>query len=269
MELGQPTIAEGKHKQTDGGGENESDAPADRIAKGEKMKKSIKYGAVFALCITLAACGKSGNRPSVPEPQNSPGTVSVSPAESKTVDTKAESGGTVSTEEKAGEDDFYGEVIDGGFVLKRCNSEANEIVVPETIQGAPVVKIGEDAFSQLQCESVILPSSVTEIDTYAFFECTKLKNVELGEGVQVVGKYVFISCKSLESVRFPESLVKIESVIFNKCDALSEVYIPASVTEIPEGIAFIESCPNLVIVTPAGSVAEQVAKEAGIPVRNE
>ena len=269
MELDQPTIAEGKHKQTDGGGENESDAPADRIAKGEKMKKSIKYGAVFALCITLAACGKSGNRPSVPESQNSPGTVSVSPAESKTVDTKAESGGTASTEEKAGEDDFYGDVIDGGFVLKRCNSEAKEIAVPETIQGAPVVRIGKNAFAQLHCESVVLPSSVTEIDDEAFFECSELKNVELGNGLRRMGKVVFIYCRNLESVRFPESLVKIEGVLFHECDALSEVYIPASVTDIPEGIAFVETCPNLVIVTPAGSVAEQVAKEAGIPVRNE
>ena len=80
----------------------------------------MKYGAVFALCIALAACGKSGNRPSVPEPQNSPGTVSVSPAESKTVDEKADQGEATSTGEKVSEDDFYGEVIDGGFVLKRC-----------------------------------------------------------------------------------------------------------------------------------------------------
>ena len=233
------------------------------------MKKIMEYGAVFALCIILAACGKSESHPSIAESQNNTGTVSADTAESKAADTDPGSVETASAGEQTNEDDFYGEVIDGGFVLERCNSDAKEIVVPKTIQGAPVVKIGEDAFSQLQCESVILPSSVTEIDTYAFFECTKLKNVELGEGVQVVGKYVFISCKSLESVRFPESLVRIESVIFNKCDALSDVYIPASVTEIPEGIAFIESCPNLVIVTPAGSIAEQVAKEAGIPVRNE
>lgn len=233
------------------------------------MNKCLKYGVLFALCIGLSACGQSESHSSAAESQNSAGTVSANTVESKPVEEKTDQGEPTSTGEKVSEDDFYGEVIDGGFVLERCNSDANEIVVPETIQGAPVVKIGEDAFSQLQCESVILPSSVTEIDTYAFFECTKLKNVELGEGVQVVGKYVFISCKSLESVRFPESLVKIESVIFNKCDALSEVYIPASVTEIPEGIAFIETCPNLVIVTPAGSVAESVATEAGIPVRNE
>ena len=96
-----------------------------------------------------------------------------------------------------------------------------------------------------------------------------MKNIEFGNGLQVVGKYVFLHCRSLESVRFPESLMKIEGVIFYECKSLSEVYIPSSVTDIPEGIALIESCPNLVIVTPAGSVAEQVAMEAGIPVRNE
>ena len=205
------------------------------------MKKSIKYGALFMLCMALAACGKSGNHPSVPEPQNSPGTASVSSAESKTVDGKTDQGEAASTGEKASEDDFYGEVKDGGFVIIRCNSEAKEIVVPETIQGAPVVRIGKTAFAQLQCESIILPSSVTEIDEEAFFSCTKLKNIEFGNGLQVVGKYVFLHCRSLESVRFPESLMKIEGVIFYECKSLSEVYIPSSVTDIPEGIALLES----------------------------
>lgn len=233
------------------------------------MKKSIKYGALFMLCIALAACGKSGNHPSVPEPQNSPGTESVSPAESKTVDEKTDQGEAASTGEKASEDDFDGEVIDGGFVLKRCNSDAKEIEVPETIQGVPVVRIGKKAFSHLECESIILPSSVTKIDDEAFFQCFDLRNIEFGNGLREIGQAAFGFCKSLESVQFPESLVKIEGVLFHRCDVLSEVYIPASVTEIPEGIAFIESCPNLVIVTPAESVAERVAMEAGIPVRNE
>ena len=233
------------------------------------MNKFLKYGILFALCIGLSACGKSESQSSVAESQSSTGTVSANTVESKPVDEKTDQGEASSTGEKVSENDFYGEVIDGGFVLERCSSEANEIVVPETIQGSPVVRIGKNAFAQLQCESVILPSSVTEIDDEAFFECSELKNIELGNGLQVVGKVVFLYCENLESVRFPGSLVKIEGVIFHECKALSEVYIPASVTEIPEGIAFIESCPNLVIVTPAGSVAESVATEAGIPVRNE
>ena len=209
----------------------------------------------------MSACGK----------EKAPAVSGTAPAVSGTASAQKETDVTQEQvhETETTENDFDGEVVDGGFVLKRCNSDAKEIVVPETIQGAPVVRIGKNAFAQLHCESVVLPSSVTEIDDEAFFECSELKNVELGNGLRRMGKVVFIYCRNLESVRFPESLVKIEGVLFHECDALSEVYIPASVTDIPEGIAFVETCPNLVIVTPAGSVAEQVAKEAGIPVRNE
>ena len=227
-------------------------------------KKITAIVIILILCMGMSACRKekapavSGTAPAVSGTASAP----------KETDVTQEQVHETETTETT-ENDFDGEVVDGGFVLKRCNSDAKEIVVPETIQGAPVVRIGKNAFAQLHCESVVLPSSVTEIDDEAFFECSELKNVELGNGLRRMGKVVFIYCKNLESVRFPESLVKIEGVLFHECDALSEVYIPASVTDIPEGIAFIESCPNLVIVTPAGSVAEQVAKEAGIPVRNE
>ena len=224
-------------------------------------KKITAIVIILTLCMGMSACRK----------EKAPAVSGTAPAVSGTASAPKETDVTQEQvhETETTENDFDGEVVDGGFVLKRCNSDAKEIVVPETIQGAPVVRIGKNAFAQLHCESVVLPSSVTEIDDEAFFECSELKNVELGNGLRRMGKVVFIYCKNLESVRFPESLVKIEGVLFHECDALSEVYIPASVTDIPEGIAFIESCPNLVIVTPAGSVAEQVAKEAGIPVRNE
>ena len=55
---------------------------------------------------------------------------------------------------------------------------------------------------------------------------------------------------------------------FSSCDSLTEVIVPASVTTLPAGIIATGSCPNAVIVTPAGSAVEADCIEYDVPYRN-
>ena len=72
-----------------------------------------------------------------------------------------------------------------------------------------------------------------------------------------MGDLVFSYCTSLTSLRIPEGTTTI-GALFCFCPSLKEVYIPASVTEIT-GMVLNDTCPNGVIVTPSGSVAEEFA----------
>ena len=71
-----------------------------------------------------------------------------------------------------------------------------KITIPSTINGKTVVTLGNDAFkSATQITEVIIPSTVKEIGLWAFRDCTKLKNVNLGNVEEIEG-YAFEGCTS-------------------------------------------------------------------------
>ena len=156
----------------------------------------------------------------------------------------------------------------GIYVLESCSSDAEEIIVPDKIDGRAVGVIGPSAFYGLKAKRISLPDSVTEIGESAFLDCTSLEEIDLGEGLRSIDGMVFSGCSNLKEVTFPESLAAINDMTFFLCDNLEKVTVPATTTEIPNGIAQKDTCPKVTIYTPAGSTAETVAIEAGIPVEN-
>lgn len=57
-------------------------------------------------------------------------------------------------------------------------------------------------------ESVDMPNTVVDIDAYAFYECTNLKNVRISENLNYIRTYAFQKCK-LESITLPPTLKSI------------------------------------------------------------
>lgn len=155
---------------------------------------------------------------------------------------------------------------DGTCELTACLTDAKKVVIPETLDGETVVGIGTNAFVDMQAEEIILPDTVTYISYASFNAMENLKKVDLGKGLTTVERQAFNLCTALQSVKFPEGTTSLGIAAFSMCAALEEAYIPASVTEIKG--KFVLECPNIVIVTPAGSAAEQVAIDNGLPVRH-
>lgn len=102
------------------------------------------------------------------------------------------------------------------------------------------------------------------IGEQAFFGCTNLRSVEIEGALVGIGGMAFAGCISLQTIVFPEGLEQIGRGAFSGCYNLKSVTIPDSVREIGDNAFF--GCDDLVIRTPAGSYAEQWAKENGVPV---
>ncbi|MGN1273085.1 MAG: leucine-rich repeat protein, partial [Thermoguttaceae bacterium] len=83
------------------------------------------------------------------------------------------------------------------------------------------------------------------------------------EGVKEIWFEAFKGCVSLTSIVIPEGVEMLDSGLFKGCKALKTVVIPGSVDDIFDD-AF-EGCPNVTIHAPAGSEAENFAKEKKIP----
>ncbi len=54
--------------------------------------------------------------------------------------------------------------------------------------------------------NVVIPEGVTEIDSFAFYDCTALKSLSLPSTLKKIGGYAFNSCKSVESITSASTL---------------------------------------------------------------
>ena len=115
--------------------------------------------------------------------------------------------------------------------------------------------------------AVTIPSSVTEIESWAFFGCSGLKSFEVESGnknycaengVLFTKDKATLVCypggKPGESYTIPSSVTEIERFAFSDCRGLTGVTIPSSVTEI--GWGAFSDCRGLTGVTIPSSVTE-------------
>ncbi len=96
-----------------------------------------------------------------------------------------------------------------------------------------ITSIGKFAFYECSnITAVSIPSSVTSIGEYAFTYCSGMKMLSLGSGVKYIGTAAFSDCYSLASLSLPSGLQTIAQEAFYRCEAITAVTVPQSVTEI-------------------------------------
>ena len=143
------------------------------------------------------------------------------------------------TDEKSTSDEnnliFEYEVKDGEVIITGMEGTADELVVPDFIEGKPVVKIDRMAFySSIYLLELTLPHTLREIGEYAFMYCDYLKTVSLSEGLEVIGESAFDGCYSLEKICIPSTVTVIGSSAFENCESLVKINIPESVKTLSE-----------------------------------
>lgn len=106
---------------------------------------------------------------------------------------------------------------------------------------------------------LVLPSTLTTIDDYAFAFYLNVKDVQIPYGVTTIGNNAFSDCYKIENVVLPGTVKKIGNYAFSVCDSLNSITIPASVTEIGKNLA--HSYSGVSIFGYTGSTAESYAKE--------
>jgi len=76
--------------------------------------------------------------------------------------------------------------------------------------------------------SFAIPSTVTEIDSYAFMEVESLTNVTFPNNLKKLGRYAFTRCDRITTVSLPASLEDIGDAPFLGCFSLANISIPDS-----------------------------------------
>ena len=144
--------------------------------------------------------------------------------------------------------------------------------------GDNVTNIPYNAFRECSRLSgqLIIPNSVTNINGWAFINCSSLSSVVIGISVENIGSSAFADCAGLISViipnsvttigngafagcsgltgelTIPNSVISIGNLAFKNCSGLTSIILPNSVTSI--GYNAFENCSELTSITIPQSV---------------
>lgn len=160
----------------------------------------------------------------------------------------------------------------------RYYSLSGNVSIPSTVthEGTTytVTEIGSYAF--YECEnitSITIPNSVKIIRYYAFYKCSGLTTLRIPNSVTSIDVGVFRNCVGLTSVTIPASVVSIGNQAFQRCTALTSVTIPASVINLGNqafaacsGLTRIDSYPDPAAVTLGLGVFQSVPKDGTLHV---
>lgn len=141
-------------------------------------------------------------------------------------------------------------------IVRYNNFTAEEIIVPDTLDGYPVTAVGDFAFSAVSevgeswgntvitysynYKKITLPASVKTIGRYAFAENKNLQEVILPEGLTDFNYCAFMNCKNLNKINIPDGVECLPDALFMGCSKLKTL-------ELPDGIKAI--CDKAISIT--------------------
>ncbi|MEG0076889.1 MAG: leucine-rich repeat protein [Erysipelotrichaceae bacterium] len=109
---------------------------------------------------------------------------------------------------------------------------SNKLIIPNEINGIPVLSIGNDAFSGIQFPTVEIPEGIINIGNSAFENNRALQSVRFPSTLKTLGTHAFDSCDHLEEVVLNEGLTNISDYAFGYASSLRTIVIPNSVNSI-------------------------------------
>lgn len=102
----------------------------------------------------------------------------------------------------ANEGPYVYEISDGEVTITKCDpTVSGDMIIPDTLGGMPVTAIGERAF----------------------YYCSEITSITMGEDIRSIGKGAFAYCGALAQVFLPDAITEIADETFYMCFNLSEV----------------------------------------------
>ena len=102
--------------------------------------------------------------------------------------------------ETEGELVFRYRLENGKAIVTGYKGTSTLVTIPTTLDGYPVIAIGERAFEGKKIAAVMLPDGLEAIGWFAFYGCEQLIDVSIPTSVTSIGYAVFDGCESVSIV---------------------------------------------------------------------
>ena len=136
---------------------------------------------------------------------------------------------------------------DETVTINSCKTGAEDLYIPDYIDGYPVTRIADYAFANygrtVRHMKLRLPTTLKYLGSYAFSECGSLEILELPDGLEYIGTSAFERCLSLVYVDIPDSVTTLSSSAFHYVRGTRYVRIGGGLTTVP-GYTFTASIGN-------------------------
>ena len=179
---------------------------------------------------------------------------------------------------------------DSNAEIHDYDNRSADVVIPDSLLDAKVVRIGDYAFFNntaissvcfeqasaltaignsafygcASIDSLSLPAQ-TELSFGSFQKCSGLESLQLSDGIDTIPTQCFYGCVSLSEVRVPASVSEISGWAFGGCESLRYVYLPDSQMHISLN-AFSGDASLVFRCDSYDCDAARYARENGIPV---
>ncbi len=153
--------------------------------------------------------------------------------------------------------EFTYTISDNQVVITGYTGPGGVVVIPDMIEGLPVVSIGSDAFyNNNTITSVVIPVGVLSISMNAFSYCGALTSVTLPNTVTFIGSAAFRGCSAVTSLFIPSSVTYISIFAFDFMYALAGFTVDADNPNYSslDGVLFNKDQTTLLIF-PGGQIA--------------
>ena len=107
---------------------------------------------------------------------------------------------------------FSFEPCDGGARICDATLSSPDVIIPDVLNGLPVVSIAREAFSNDKTlKSLRVPASIREIDKRAFENCANLERLEFPDELDEFDRSWVVGCHALASIVLPGQIPTIDA----------------------------------------------------------
>lgn len=128
------------------------------------------------------------------------------------------------------------ETTENGYKVTGYSGYDFEVVVPSHYNGQPVIAIADNAFKGKSITGITLPYTIESIGSYAFSQSSiKYCHFNAGSLLKTISSYAFYKCSSLEYVILGEGLKSIGGYCFDYCNNLVIMFACNDISPISKG----------------------------------
>lgn len=233
-----------------------------------KQKFIVSIG-VLTAALVLAGCSSIKENDSSIVPASQP---EASSADTAVSESKQETTGELTLEDvlAAPETDasqFDWRTTDNGVYLRSCSSEDDIIVIPEEVDGQPVLGIDANGLNFLDCHAVVLPDSMKSLEYACIGVLENMEILVYGSGLEDGLAMPSGDMPALKIVYVREGAKHVPDCMVMNATELEKVYLPKSLEDFGDTY-LIFNCGDPTFIVEPGSAAEQYAIDNGYKYEN-